>query len=163
MTDSPEPAAPPTCPSPGGTVTVPAETAIPDTLLYQLVRWAKAHRTKIADELAGLGLYIGQEQLLAQLWSKDGLSQSELVDRLCVEPPTVTKMLQRMERAGLVRRAADPANARISRVYLSDRGRELQAPVERLWADSERRLSAELDPATRSALLDVLTRINTST
>ena len=83
--------------------------------------------------LAELGLSVGQELILFQLWRQEGLHQTDLARSLNVEPPTITKALQRMERAGLVRREVDTADARISRVYLTADGLALKDPVEQVW------------------------------
>lgn len=121
-----------------------------DTASWQVTKLAKAHRALVGDALAELGLHIGQNLLLEQLWRHDGPTQSELIARLGVEPPTVTKMLQRMERAGLLRRERDP-EAKVWRVLLSDRGRALEQPVREIEAAVERRLLAGLSAEERKA------------
>src|SRR5919199_6974929 len=102
--------------------------------VYRLIRVAKQLGVFIGDRLAPLGLHTGQERLLAVLWEEDGLSQSELVERLAVRPPTVTTALQRLEREGFVRREPDASNRRVSRVFLTDKGRRCEAPVREIFA-----------------------------
>ncbi|MGW4796474.1 MarR family winged helix-turn-helix transcriptional regulator [Nonomuraea sp. NPDC004297] len=104
-----------------------------ETLTYALIKLMKAHRNQLAAALVPLGLHVGQEMLLNQLWHEDGLTQSELIARLGVEPPTVTKTLQRLERTGVVYRAPDPDRPRVGRVYLTEAGRSLRTPVEEIW------------------------------
>ncbi|MGR6913978.1 MarR family winged helix-turn-helix transcriptional regulator [[Actinomadura] parvosata] len=111
-----------------------------ETLTYALIKLMKAHRNQLAAALVPLGLHVGQELLLNQLWREDGLTQGELIARLGVEPPTVTKTLQRLERVGVVHRAPDPDRPRIGRVYLTDAGKALREPVEAIW----RRLDEDL-------------------
>lgn len=106
----------------------------------RLVELAKAHRARIAAGLAALGLHVGQELLLAQLWETDGLSQAELAARLSVEPPTVAKMVRRMESAGLLARRPDPRDSRARLVTVTARGAKLQRDVERLWSRVDRAL-----------------------
>ncbi|UBU12866.1 MarR family winged helix-turn-helix transcriptional regulator [Nonomuraea gerenzanensis] len=118
-----------------------------ETLTYALIKLMKAHRNQLAAALVPLGLHVGQELLLNQLWREDGLTQGELIARLGVEPPTVTKTLQRLERAGFVHRAPDPDRPRIGRVYLTDEGKALREPVEGIWTqldeDLQRGFTAE--------------------
>jgi DNA-binding MarR family transcriptional regulator len=118
-----------------------------ETLTYALIKLMKAHRNQLAAALIPLGLHVGQELLLNQLWREDGLTQGELIARLGVEPPTVTKTLQRLERAGIVYRAPDPDRPRIGRVYLTDTGKALREPVEGIWKqldeDLQRGFTAE--------------------
>ncbi|MEL6384374.1 MAG: MarR family transcriptional regulator [Cyanobacteria bacterium J06626_18] len=92
--------------------------------------------------LADHGLYIGQEILLMHLWEQDGRSQSELADLMEVEPPTLTKMLNRLERSGLLERQRDALDARVYRVYLTEAGRALEEPIRRLWQELEVRITA---------------------
>jgi len=130
-----------------------------DTVSWQLVKLGKVHRALVGDAFAELGLHIGQDLLLEELWRHDGLSQSDLIGRLGVEPPTMTKTLQRMERAGLLRRERDPAPARVWRVYLTDQGRALERPVREIRAEVERRLLAGLSAEERSAVRSLLARL----
>ncbi len=59
-----------------------------------------------------------------------GMSQRELSDYLVVDRSNVTGLLDRMERAGWVQRADDPADRRIYRVTLTTSGRNLWRKVE---------------------------------
>ncbi|MCP6760502.1 MAG: MarR family transcriptional regulator [Fischerella sp. CENA71] len=115
-----------------------------ETIGYQMVLVSKAHRNLVGTALAELGLYLGQEILLMYLWEEDGLTQSELTDRLKIEPPTLTKMLNRMEKCGLLERCRCPEDARAYRVYLTKAGQALQQPVNQLWYEVERRILTNL-------------------
>jgi MarR family transcriptional regulator, organic hydroperoxide resistance regulator len=125
---------------------------IQDYLGFQLLQVHKAHRARAETALNKLGLHTGQEMLLLRLWIEEGVPQSQLAASMGVEPPTATKMLQRMEHAGLIERRPDPEDARISRVYLTDRGRALEQPVLEVWKHLEAQTVAGLS-ATEQALL----------
>lgn len=112
----------------------------------------------ISARFGALGIHPGQDRLLSELWAEDGLSQSELIDRLGVEPPTVTGTLQRLERDGFVRRAPDESNRRISRVFLTEAGRALEEPVRAALRKTEEELLAGLTRAEREALGGLLQR-----
>jgi DNA-binding MarR family transcriptional regulator len=107
---------------------------------YQLIQLMKEHRQRAEEALSQLGLHVSQELFLFVLWREEGLSQSELAARLRVELPTVTKAVHRMERAGLLIRQADEQDSRVSRVYLTDKGRALYAPALTIWQDVEARM-----------------------
>ncbi len=85
------------------------------------------------DRLDALGLYHGQPSVLNALWTQEGMTQSELSGELHRSPSTITKTVQRMERAGFVERRDDPEDERISRVYLTDSGRNVRSAVEEIW------------------------------
>ncbi|MFI7707683.1 MarR family winged helix-turn-helix transcriptional regulator [Nonomuraea sp. NPDC049480] len=123
-----------------------------ETLSYALIKLMKTQRNQLAAALLPLGLHVGQELLLNQLWREDGLTQGELIARLGVEPPTVTKTLQRLERAGFVYRAPDPDRPRVGRVHLTDAGKALREPVEEIWSRMDEDLQRGLGDAERELL-----------
>ena len=125
---------------------------IQDYIGFQLLQVHKAHRSRAEAALNKLGLHTGQEMLLLQLWIEEGLPQSQLAACMGVEPPTATKMLQRMEHAGLIERRPDPEDARVSRVYLTERGHALEQPVLDVWKQLETLTVAGFS-ATELALL----------
>jgi DNA-binding MarR family transcriptional regulator len=122
----------------------------------KLMRVARAHRTMAASLLAQVGLHPGQEALLMELWERDGRTQADLATSLGVEPPTVTKMLQRMEASGLVSRRPDAVDRRAIRVHLTAKGRRLEPKVDKLWADLEARTVAGLSDRQQATLRSLL-------
>lgn len=69
------------------------------------------------------------------LWAEGGLHQCDLAERLGVEAPTVTRMVQRLERGGLIDRRPDPDDARAVRLYPTQRARLLEAVIRRTWTE----------------------------
>lgn len=124
-----------------------------------LTRAARAQRALVAQRLAELGLHAGQDDLLRCLWDVDGQSQVELVRRLGVESPTVTKMVARLETAGFVVRHPHPTDRRVTQVWLTSAGRALRADVQRARAAAARQLAAPLTERQRATLEDLLARV----
>ena len=114
--------------------------AFEEDVNYQLIQLMKEHRKLAEEALNELGLHVSQELVLFVLRREEGLAQSELAARLRVELPTVTKAVQRMERAGLLTRQADEQDTRVSRVYLTEKGRALYEPALKIWHDVEVRM-----------------------
>jgi MarR family transcriptional regulator, organic hydroperoxide resistance regulator len=106
---------------------------------YLLVQVMKAHRKLAETGLNDFGLHVGQELILFRLDEQDGMTQSELADVLGLEAPTVSKVLQRMEATGLIERHQDSDDARVSRVYLMPKSRQLIEPLLGLWAEVEQK------------------------
>ena len=106
--------------------------------------------------LGEYGLYEGQHNLMIQLWEKDGLAQSDISQRLHIEPASVSKSIERIENAGFVERRSDPDDARANRIYLTERGRALEAPVQKALADAEERLLANTSLEERLLLRRLL-------
>ena len=132
---------------------------VKETAGYALAKVCKAHRGNVGGLLAELGLHVGQEMVLIELWQSDGLRGGELACRLGVEPPTVTKMLRRLEGLGLVERSPDPDDARSFRVSLTEGGRALEGPVSRCWERAEEKTFAGLDAAERRDLGRLLAKV----
>lgn len=75
---------------------------------------------------------VSQWKVLLAIWRGEGQSQVELQDVLGLEGATMTGLLQRMERGGLVQRKPDLSDKRVLRVYLTERGRLLEANIHPL-------------------------------
>ena len=74
-------------------------------------------------------LTVTQLRLLSFLDEEGGLSNAELADRLYVTRPSVSALLERLERAGFIRREVSPNDRRGIRIWLEDRGRHALASV----------------------------------
>ena len=125
---------------------------------YALAKVCRAHRGNVGEMLAEVGLHVGQEMVLVELWEKDGLRGGELAARLGVEPPTVTKMLRRLENCGLLERRRNPDDARSFRVFLTEEGRSLEEPVTRCWDRVEEKTLAGFSPQERRSFYKLLTK-----
>ena len=129
------------------------------TIGYVLTHVCKAHHRRARAMLDEMGLYRGQQFVLCALWDEEGLTHSELADRLHVHPTTVTNALKRMERTGFLERRSDPADHRVSRVYLTEAGREIRGEVEHMWAELERETFRGFSEEERQRLARFLERV----
>lgn len=132
---------------------------IQETVSYRLARMCRAHRNLAVAMLDGLGLYPGQDLILVQLWAEEGMTQSDLAERVGIDVSTLTKALQRLERYGFVRRCADAEDARASRVHLTEEGRALEPRITAEFQKIEARTLAGLAPEERAVLGGLLRRI----
>lgn len=69
-----------------------------------------------------------------------------------MKPPSVTKVVRGLERAGIVERLADPVDGRIARVYLTAEGRRLMPAVRCAWQEAEREVLGRLSRREREML-----------
>ena len=79
---------------------------------------------KCFGQMQELGIYRGQIPVLGLLAYKDGLSQREIAEHLRIKPPTVNVTVQRLEKAGFLFRKADEKDQRVSRIYLTEKGKQ---------------------------------------
>lgn len=113
----------------------------------------------LARRIAPLGLAPAQFMCLVELWREDGLTQRDLVERLDVEQATMANTLARMERDGLIRRAADERDRRARRIRLTDKARALERPAtEAALAQNDAALAA-LTGAERATLLALMHKV----
>ncbi len=127
-----------------------------DNIGVLLAHICRAQRNLAEAELNKLGLHVGQERVLLGLMDRESVCQSDLVTHLCVEPPTVTKMLQRMEKAGLVERRQDDQDGRVFRVKATTEGKALQQSILQVWDNLEERMLANLTVTEQTLLRRLL-------
>jgi DNA-binding MarR family transcriptional regulator len=99
---------------------------IEDSLGYLVNRMARLIAHELGERIRPAGVAIGQWAVLLFLWARDGMTQAELSRVVAIEPPTVVRTIDRMVRDGLVTRAPDPDDGRLSRIYLTERARSLR-------------------------------------
>jgi DNA-binding MarR family transcriptional regulator len=120
---------------------------------------SKALRALAERAMQRHGLHSGQNLLLAALWFRDGLTPGEIAGALHVSTPTVVKMADRLTAAGLLTRRRDDPDNRLVRLWLTDAGRALQAPIEIERQAMEAKVTAGLTKSERAALLSALAKV----
>ena len=96
---------------------------------------------------------------MMHLWEMGAVRQADLIDTLGVDPSTMTKMLQRLQRTGNVTRTTDPADRRAVLVEATDTSRALRPEIKAVWKTLEQRTVAGLDPAERAELQRLLEKV----
>ena len=87
---------------------------------------------RMLDE-AGIDAFNGaQGRILYVLWQEDGVTISQLSGRTSLANTTLTSMLDRMERGGLIRREPSPSDRRALLIRLTDAARALRADYDRI-------------------------------
>ncbi len=120
-------------------------------LLMQRLR--RRHTAKIAAS----GLTLPQLSVIIELAESDGLSLCDLSQRMRLAHSTVSGIVDRLERRGMVARRADLVDRRFTRIHLSDRVRtyvQEVLPARRLGLVEE--ALREVRPDEREIILDGL-------
>jgi DNA-binding MarR family transcriptional regulator len=87
---------------------------------------AVARRLQKNFRQSGLEITIEQWSVLYHLWKEDCLSQQELCNRTFRDKPSITRLIDNLEKQKLVKRVASKTDRRINLVCLTDTAKELQ-------------------------------------
>ena len=79
-----------------------------------------------------IGLTYPQYLVMLVLWEQDGVTVSELGERLFLDSGTLTPLLKRLEASGLIARIRDVQDERRVRITLTPAGRDLRQGAERI-------------------------------
>lgn len=112
------------------------------SLTHLLSHVYRLYRHNVDLLIQEYGVFPGQPPVLMRLTESDGQIQKELARKVHVKPATMNVMITRMERAGLVVRRPDENDQRLSRVYLTDKGRSATGAVNNVLRDIEERALA---------------------
>ena len=105
------------------------------------------------------GVYEGQQFVLRLLWREDGLTPGKLARLLGLATPTVTRAANRMEATGLLRRERHQSDRRLVRLWLTERGRELEQVIGPEMRGLTEQTLAGFSAAERAELIGALRRI----
>ncbi len=130
-----------------------------ESLAGKLIYAGRLCRTLRADLLLDLGIYAGQDILLKSLANRDGQTMGDLANDLGVRPPTVTKMVTRMESQGLVSREGSKTDNRRAHVHLTEAGRQLLVRIDEAWAKADAKAFELLKPKDDRRLNKILGRV----
>ncbi|HFL3236742.1 TPA: MarR family winged helix-turn-helix transcriptional regulator [Clostridioides difficile] len=127
-----------------------------------LDRISSQMRRNYSESLRELHLYVGQDNLLYRLWLGDGVTQMQLCEHLKCEPPTVTNMVKSLEQNGFIYRKRDLKDARIMRIFLTEKGRALEKPVEMKWREQQEKLLQSISAEDRLVLRQLMQQMESN-
>ncbi|SIN44880.1 MarR family winged helix-turn-helix transcriptional regulator [Micromonospora cremea] len=115
----------------------PPSAAAGGPVSYAIFRLGRIHRIRAAQLLRKVGLHLGQELLMMRLWESGPQRQVDLAVEFGTDSAGMTRIVQRLERAGYVRRVPDPDDRRATRVEPTPASLALRSQVEQIWTDLE--------------------------
>jgi DNA-binding MarR family transcriptional regulator len=93
------------------------------------------------------------------LWDSGPQRQADLAAEFDTDSASMTRTVQRLERAGFVRRRPDPADGRANLVDSTPAGMALRDRIERLWTELEADTVGDMTAAQQRQLLRSLQRL----
>jgi DNA-binding MarR family transcriptional regulator len=139
--------------------------ALDDQICFPIYAASRALQQLYRPLLAELGLTYPQYLVMLVLWEEDGVPLKHIGGRLRLDSGTLTPLLKRLERAGLVDRRRDDEDERVVRLSLTPAGRALKEPAQAVphalvgcLVEAGADMDGEALRATLYKLLDLLDR-----
>ena len=97
---------------------------------------AIARRLQKNLKQAGIDITVEQWSVLYHLWKNDGLSQQDLCNATFRDKPSITRLVDNLEKLKLVKRVASKSDRRINQVFLTEAGKELDEKTMKVANDT---------------------------
>ncbi|MBQ3099503.1 MAG: winged helix-turn-helix transcriptional regulator [Clostridia bacterium] len=97
--------------------------------------------------------------ILFHLAHQDGRTQLELANLTHLKPPTVSVSLTKLEADGYVERVTDPRDHRQTRVYLTEKGRDVHRRIHAAIEEIEAKVTQSLSEDERGELVTLLIKL----
>jgi len=103
---------------------------------------AIARRLQKKFNSASLNITIEQWSVLYHLWKQDGISQQDLCNATFRDKPSITRLVDNLEKLDLVKRVASDSDRRINKIFVTKHSMKLQ---EQTMALAEETLNEALE------------------
>lgn len=131
----------------------------PGLLINEISKLFHDRMRKTSEDL---GFQAGYRQILRFLAHEDGVTQIDIARDSHFTAPTVSVTLKKMEKEGLIQRRTDKNDTRCSRVFITEKGRELERKLFEKIMDCEEVLASGLSEEEEETLCRLLTKVRTN-
>jgi MarR family transcriptional regulator for hemolysin len=131
-----------------------------ESIGYWLHVTTQAWQRVMIDKLAPDGITYRQMHVIGWLKFAGELSQAELARNMMIEPPTLVRILDRMEAAGLLRRIDDPDDRRRRILRLTARAEPLWERIANCARELRASAATGLSPAEVAQLKQLLRKVH---
>lgn len=113
-------------------------------------------RRKFNEAAAEQGLFSGQQDIIFFLVENEGITLSKLAEKLEVSAATASVSVKRMEKAGFIIKKPDEKDARITRLYPTEKAKKAPDNIRKRMDELEATLNKDLTQSESEALTDML-------
>lgn len=132
------------------------------TIGLTLIDTARVLRKRFEQNVRGTGLTRAQWQVLKEIYVREGLNQGALAELLEVEPITVGRLVDRLERAGLIERRPHPTDRRAWSLYLLPAAHPLLETLKVIGAETRAELLQDMSNAEIDEAMRLLTKMKSN-
>lgn len=112
----------------------------------QLGRVSRRWRSRLDERLKHVGLTQARWATLLHLSRTGPVSQRELAGTIGIEGPTLVRLLDGLERQGLIERHACGSDRRVKMVHLTDKAQPILQEITRIAGQLRAELLADIPP-----------------
>lgn len=125
-----------------------------------LHRTVRLHQQRMSREMAKKNATPPEAFCLSLVAREDGMSQRDLAARLHLSRPWITRLLQTLEKSGAVVRRVDEQDQRLTRVFITESGRERERELRGVMSVYMARTIETLSDDEKDQLSDLLDKMN---
>lgn len=100
--------------------------SLDDSLGFIISKTSLRLKNNLQQSFKTYDITVEQWGLLNRLWETDGVSQKELAEKSCKDQANITRILDKLEEKGLIKRQADPKDRRAFAIFLTEAGWDLR-------------------------------------
>ena len=130
-----------------------------DCICFRLGKTVRKVTRAYREEIAAYGLTHGQFFLLVAIIEEEGLLPSGLAEKTFQDRPTMTGLLDRLEKEAWIERKPDPHDRRSLRIYLGDRGKDNKTAILKLFENTNQKFLNRFSPAEWEQMQSFLVRL----
>ncbi|AEF95541.1 regulatory protein MarR [Desulfotomaculum nigrificans CO-1-SRB] len=127
--------------------------------LYLAFKKVQMEYQRLADQI---GLDSAPLAALRELWQQNGLTVTELGEKLVLKASTITSLVDRMERDGLVYRERGNDDRRVVKIYLTEQALKLQGRCPDFDEYLEQKLKPNFSDAEIKTLVKLLNKLEST-
>ncbi|MGL4739485.1 MAG: MarR family winged helix-turn-helix transcriptional regulator [Sarcina sp.] len=131
-----------------------------EDLYFELKKMMKNNFYRSRKVIEDYGLYVGQPQFLFTLYKEEGLRQKDIAEKLEIQAPTVTVTVKRLEKSGFITKCIDEKNKRVSRLYLTEKGRQACEELKDVMRSVHDQIFSVLTEEEKDKFKELLIKIN---
>lgn len=105
-----------------------------------IIYLARLLRGNFRETLHAEGLFAGQHELIGMMYYNPGIAASALAKKLDLTQATVSVSLKRLEKVGFVKREIDESDSRVTKLFLTDDGKNVHKKIEEAIVTAEDKL-----------------------
>ena len=119
----------------------------------------RVYQFRDRDRICCHDLSVTQCHALEALSRTHGMTMNDLSARLYLDKSTTSRVVNALQRKGYAVRAIDPDDGRVTRLGLTDAGRNLHGRIHQEIVSQEKELLSDFDTNTRQALAELIRRL----